>query len=129
METFPKNNIEPVNKKEEKIPREKLIAFAKEKPIGDSEVRDMLLQWMQDTEIPEDSPLPNIERVDVYMKHIAMQYRLGFISKQEALEELAIAGEGITESKEAGAEEIREGFWGLLEAVEDDTFEVLKPQN
>jgi hypothetical protein len=92
MEKFPTNPIESEEKEPEKISRERLIAFAKEKPPQDPEVREMLMQWLEQTRIPESSSAESVEFIDVAIMHSAMKYRLGFITKEEVLQELEEAG-------------------------------------
>jgi hypothetical protein len=122
MEKFPTNPIESEEKEPEKISRERLIAFAKEKPPQDPEVREMLMQWLEQTRIPESSSAESVEFIDVAIMHSAMKYRLGFITKEEVLQELEEAG-GMLASEYSDTSELHNKLSQLMYSIEDDTFE------
>ena len=84
------NNFESSENSSEKITREKLISFAKEKPPQDPELREMLLKWIEETSLPgpNEKDFLGIEYPDVAIMHSAMKYRLGFLTKKEVLDEL-----------------------------------------
>ncbi len=118
----PINPVESQDKGLEKISRDDLIAFAKEKPPGDPEVKEMLLRWMEETSIPDGSKVDSWETIDVDIMHTAMKYRLGFLNKEEVIAELeelseALAGEY---TDPAGT---HDRLSQLLYAIEDGTFE------
>jgi hypothetical protein len=128
MEGQPENPIESRENDSQKIESEQLIALAKEKAPGDPEVREMLIKWLEQTRVPEGSQAESIEYIDVSIMHSAMKYRLGFISKEEVLEELELAGGLLAgEYPNENTKELHRRLSQLLYAIEDDTFELIKP--
>jgi hypothetical protein len=121
MEEFPINQTELAEKGMEKISREKLIDFAKEKPPQDPEVREMLLRWLEQTSIPEGSSAESVEFIDVAIMQSTMKYRLGFLTKEEVLLELEEAG-GMLASEYSDTTELHNKLSQLMYSIEDDTF-------
>lgn len=66
----PQNPIESSENTPEKIDREQLIAFAKERPPQDPEVHEMLVKWLIETEAPEEAD--HWEKVSTSIMHLAM---------------------------------------------------------
>lgn len=107
--------------------REKLLALAKDKPPRDPEVKTLLLEWMVETAILEESGASSIDYLDVSIMHAVMKYRLGFLEKDEVIEEL----EQISVSSETQSDdpntldkaELKRRLNDLLLAIEDDTFQ------
>jgi heat shock protein HspQ len=89
MEKIPSNETEP---SPEWITEAALISFAKERPLRDPEVEEMLIRWLKETGVPNESGVNAIDCIDAAIKHSVMKYRLGFLSKEEALQELEQAG-------------------------------------
>ena len=87
MDKFPTNEA-----CREKITEEQLISLAKEKPLCDSEVEEMLIRWLKETDVPNESGVNSIDCIDAAIKHSVMKYRLGFLSNEEVVQELEQAG-------------------------------------
>ena len=117
-------NEEAVKTAMENISEAALVDFAREKPLGDPEVRDMLIQWMLETEAPESPDTPSSEFVQVAIEHSLMKYRLGFISKEEALEELAESGDALASEGESTKD-----LSGVMDKIEDGVFEIIKKED
>ena len=126
MEGTPTNPIESIDNNPEKITSEQLISFAKEKPSQSLEVRKMLIQWLEQTSVPESARAESVEYVDVAIMHSVMKYRLGFLTKEEVLQELEEAG-GILASEYIDTSELHNKLSQLMYAIEDGAFEVIKP--
>lgn len=113
------------------VNREVLIELAKNRPTQDPEVREMLLQWIDETSIVEvpGQKLETSEYLDVGIMHTAMKYRLGFLTKIEALTELEELGLGIASiPNESRARELKMDLDHLVIAIENDTFDVVTPR-
>ncbi len=104
----------------EKITRESLIAFAKETPQEDPRIREMLLEWMENTRTGESS----IGDIETSIMHTAMKYRLGFISKEEALSDLQ-QFMNILASEYEDISDLHKRLSELMYGIEDGTFEVI----
>ncbi len=120
MSEFPHNPIESTE--EVKTTREKLLAFAKEKPPQDPEVRELLVQWLNETNIEENPNTESWEYADVAIMQSVMKYRLGFLSKEEVLEELEQVGSGLVGSAGEKEKELLERLYDLRDAINANTF-------
>jgi hypothetical protein len=123
MDKFSKNESEP---SPEKITEEVLISLAKEKPLRDPEVEKMFIQWLIETDVSGDpkEKVTAIDRIDAAIKHSAMKYRLGFISREEVLQELQQAGDCLA-SEYVDTKELHAELSQLMYDIEDDIFEVI----
>lgn len=104
----------------EKVTREALITFATKTEAGDPSLQEMLLQWMEDTRLAESS----IQDIETSIMHTAMKYRLGFLSKNEALTELDQLG-GALASEVGDTTDLHNRLSQLMYGIEDDTFDVI----
>src|SRR5687767_3594833 len=118
------NKIPDFSEGPERVDREKLIELAREKPLRDPEVEKMFKQWLEETCIPETPDTPSVDYIEVAIMHAVMKYRLGFMSKEEVLEELEQAG-GLLASEPGDTTELHNELSQLLYAIEDDTFDVI----
>ncbi len=124
IEKFPTDPIDSPESNPERVGREQLISLAREKPPQDPEVRGMLVRWLEETRIPEGAQVESVEYVDVEIMHTAMKYRLGFLSREDALEELEEAG-GMLASEPGDTSGLHDRLSQLMYAIEDGTFEVI----
>ena len=105
--------------------RARLLALATEKPAQDPEVRALLLQWIEETTVPESLDAPSVEYVEVEIIHTAMKYRLGFITQEECLADLEQAG-GLLASEHIDTIGLHKRLSQLIYAIEDGTFDKIK---
>lgn len=124
MEKISINQIESQESDQNKITREQLVSFAKEKPRQDLEVKKMLIKWLEQTSIPENSTAESVKYIEVAIMHSAMKYRLGFISKEEVLEELEQAGEMLA-SEYVDTSELHNRLSQLMYSIEDNLFDIV----
>ena len=119
------------NENLENITKEKLISFAEEKPPRDPEVEKMLLQWLDETRIQESQTTPSMDYLNISIMHSAMKYRLGFLSKEEVLQELEDVRIAMTAEKMTSkpAEVLYDELSQLMYDIEDDVFDKITANN
>ena len=122
MKNFPVNNSE-LNP--EKITEEKLLSLAIEKPLRDPDVEKLLIQWLEETRIPENIDSRSVDRISVTITHSAMKYRLGFLSKEEVFQELEQAG-GCLASEYVDTKELHNKLSQLMYDIEYGVFGVIE---
>ena len=124
MDKFPTNEAGPST---EKITEEALVSCAREKPLRDSEVDKMLVQWLVETDVSADPEVKvtAIERIDVAIKHSVMKYRLGFLSKEEVMQELEQSGSCLA-SEHADTKKQHAELSQLMYNIEDGVIDVVK---
>jgi hypothetical protein len=102
----------------EKITEEALISLAKEKPLRDPEVEEMLIRWLKETDVSNESGVNSIDCIDAAIKHSVMKYRLSFLSKEEVMQELEQAG-GCLASEHADTKKQHAQLSQLMYDIED----------
>jgi hypothetical protein len=124
MDKFPTNeggsNLEKANE-------ERLISLAKEKPLEDPEVREMLIRWLKETDVPNESGVNASDCISVAIKHSVMKYRLGFLSKEEVMQELEQAGSCLA-SEHADTKKQHAELSQLMYDIEDGVIEVVEKE-
>lgn len=128
MTEGPKTPIESTEKPAEKISREKLISFAKERPPQDPEVRDMLIRWLDETRVQQETEkqYEGWEYADIAIMQAVMKYRLGFLSKDDAIEELEQIGIGLVTAQDLKRQSIYDRLLALLEKIKTNRFEIIR---
>lgn len=102
--------------------RHTIVSAAKQLPKRHPAVEKLLLGWIEETSVPEKNNAPSIEYVRVAMSHTEMKYRLGFLSKEEALAELKEEGKGlVSDPGHTSLDKTR--LEELLSSIENDSFE------
>jgi len=124
MDEFPINEGKPFS---EKITEEVLISLAKEKSLRDPEVEEMLIRWLKETDVPNESGVNSIDCIDVAIKHSVMKYRLGFLSKEEVMKELEQAG-GCLSSEHGDTKKQHVQLSQLMYDIEDGVIDVVKKE-
>jgi len=124
MDKFPTNEGGPSS---EKITEERLIYLAKEKPLRDPKVEEMLIRWLKETDVPNESGVNSFDCIDVAIKHSVMKYRLGFLSKGEVMQELEQAGACLA-SEHADTKKQHTELSQLMYDIEDGAIDVVKKE-
>ncbi len=129
MTEGPQEPVESTDSAVERITRERLISFAKEKPPQDPEVRAMLIQWLNETTLtgPEEQKYEGWQYIDTVITHAIMKYRLGFLSKDEVLQELEEVGMGLASAEDGSEKELQLGLATLLSNIRGGVYHAIRP--
>lgn len=103
----------------QKLTSESLLAFAEGKEPGNPEVREMLLKWIEFTQVPEDAGAESVEYLKVAIMHSFMKYRLGFLTKDEVLEELEETRQGVV-ADVGPTSQLHQEISDLMYGIEDE---------
>ena len=124
MENFLTDKNESIS---EKITEATLISLAKERPLCDPEVEELLVRWLKETDVPNESGVNALDCISVAIKHSVMKYQLGFLSKEEALQELEQVG-GCLASEHGDTKKQHVELSQLMYDIEDEAIRVVEQE-
>jgi hypothetical protein len=87
----------------------------------------MLIRWLRETDVPNESGVNALDCVSVAIKHSVMKYRLGFLPKEEVLRELEQAGSCLA-SEHVDTKKQHAELSQLMYDIEDGVIDVVEKE-